>query len=295
MEIVMSNKTDIWMPIFIGDYLSATSRLTTQQHGAYFLLLMDYWKNGRPPDDDEVLAQITKMTPDAWSNARRILLAYFQIENGHWVQKRIEKELIDSKTRKETAVAKAKAGASARWKKEIDASSIAQAIPDTMLDPMLENASSPSPSPSSLSLPLTSNKTTKNIYSADFEEFWLDYPKREGKSAAFKEWKRIAPDKELQEKITEGLLDYRKSRKVKEGFIKDCVNWLKGKHWEDEMLNVEIVQKTYESPWQKADRLRMQELAPGVATRAHDDEMKTIDEAFDSYKRPQRIQHDITN
>ena len=150
--------------------------------------------------------------------------------------------------------------------------------------------------PSSLSSSSSSSsKTTKNIYSPEFEEFWLDYPKREGKSAAFKEWKRIAPDKELQEKITEGVLEYRKSRKVKEGFIKDCVNWLKGKHWEDEMLNVEIVQKTYESPWQKADRLRMQELAPGVATRAHDDEMKTIDEAFDSYKRPQRIQHDIAN
>ena len=249
MEIAMSTKTDIWMPIFIGDYLSATSRLTTQQHGAYFLLLMDYWKNGRPPDDDEVLAQITKMTPDAWGNARRILLAYFQIEDGHWVQKRIEKELIDSKTRKETAVAKAKAGASARWKKENDASSIAQAIPDTMLDPMLENASSPSPSPSpsSLSLPLTSNKTTKNIYSSDFEEFWQDYPKREGKAAAFKEWKRIAPDKELQEKITEGVLEYRKSRKVKEGFIKDCVNWLKGKHWEDEILNLQPVQRMSES------------------------------------------------
>jgi uncharacterized protein YdaU (DUF1376 family) len=254
MEIVMSTKTDIWMPIFIGDYLSATSRLTTQQHGAYFLLLMDYWKNGRPPDDDEVLAQITKMTPDAWSNARRILLAYFQIENGHWVQKRIEKELIDSKTRKETAVAKAKAGATARWKKDNNAPSNAQAMLDPMLDPMLENASSPSPSPSSLSLPLTSNKTTKNIYSTDFEEFWLDYPKREGKSSAYKEWKKIAPDKELQEKIVSGLLEYRKSRKVKDGFIKDCVNWLKGKHWEDEILNVEPIYQNKSAPVTFAER-----------------------------------------
>jgi len=102
--------------------------------------------------------------------------------------------------------------------------------------------------PSSLSSSSSSSsKTTKNIYSAEFEEFWIDYPKREGKSAAFKEWKRIAPDKELQDKITEGLLEYRKSRKVKEGFIKDCVNWLKGKHWEDEILNVQPIQRTNES------------------------------------------------
>jgi len=26
---------------------------------------------------------------------------------------------------------------------------------------------------------------------------------------------------------------------VKEGFIKDCVNWLKGKHWEDDIINVQ--------------------------------------------------------
>ena len=278
-------KTDIWMPLYIGDYLADTSRLTTEQHGAYLLLIMDYWRNGRLPDNDEVLAQITRMSIDAWSNARSILLAYFQIENGYWIQKRIEQVLSDLKTRKETAVTRAKAGALARWNRKDNATSNA-------LSNATSNATSIQKEINSTS---TSNKTTKNVYSADFEEFWQDYPKREGKAAAFKEWKRIAPDKELQEKITEGLLEYRKSRKVKEGFIKDCVNWLKGKHWEDEMLNVEIVQKTYESPWQKADRLRMQELAPGVATRAHDDEMKTIDEAFDSYKRPQRIQHDIAN
>ncbi len=61
------------MPLYIGDYLADTSRLTTEQHGAYLLLLMDYWRSGRLPDNDQVLAQITKLSPDAWSNARAIL------------------------------------------------------------------------------------------------------------------------------------------------------------------------------------------------------------------------------
>jgi len=69
----MANKVDIWMPLYVADYLSATSRLTTEQHGAYLLLLMDYWKNGAPPNNDAVLAQITKLSPDAWSNARTML------------------------------------------------------------------------------------------------------------------------------------------------------------------------------------------------------------------------------
>ena len=94
----------------------------------------------------------------------------------------------------------------------------------------------------------SSSKTTKYIYTPDFEEFWLDYPKHEGKSAAFKEWKKIAPDEDLQDKIKSGVLEYRKSRKVKEGFIKDCVNWLKGKHWEDDIMNVQPMR--LESPLQ---------------------------------------------
>ena len=136
------NKTDIWMPIYIGDYLSATSRLTTEQHGAYLLLLMDYWKNGPIPDNDRTLAQITRMDFDDWSNARCILEAFFEVCDGHWKHGRVERELIEAEKRKETASIRGKAGAKARWGKN-DASSIAQALPETML------ADSSSPSPSS--------------------------------------------------------------------------------------------------------------------------------------------------
>lgn len=139
------DKADVWMPLFIGDYLADTGRLTTEQHGAYFLLIMDYWRNGPPPDDAGTLAQITRLSPDAWSNAQAKLMQFFSFEGGVWHHKRIDAELAAAKENKGKARAKAKAAADARWGKlPIDAPSIAPSTPQAMLEEC------PSPSPSSL-------------------------------------------------------------------------------------------------------------------------------------------------
>ena len=135
----MTAKVDIWMPLYVADYLSATSRLTTEQHGAYLLLLMDYWKNGPPPDNDGVLAQITKLSPDGWSNARTMLQGYFQQQSGQWLHSRVEQELAKANHNKEVNSRRGKAGADARYGKK-DA--------PTMLEASLVHSSSPSPSPS---------------------------------------------------------------------------------------------------------------------------------------------------
>ena len=140
-------KADVWMPLFIGDYLADTGRLTTEQHGAYFLLIMDYWRNGPPPDDEGTLAQITRLSPDAWSIAQAKLKQFFSIEDGVWHHKRIDKELAAAKENKGKAQAKAKAAAEARWgKAPTNAPSNAPSTPQAMH----EECPSPSPSPSSI-------------------------------------------------------------------------------------------------------------------------------------------------
>jgi uncharacterized protein YdaU (DUF1376 family) len=88
----MADRSDTWMPFYVGDYLSATGRLTTEQHGAYLLILLDYWKNGPPPNDDAVLAQIARLTIGAWRKAKPALLGYFEVRDGLLIQKRVEKE-----------------------------------------------------------------------------------------------------------------------------------------------------------------------------------------------------------
>lgn len=139
-------KADIWMPIYVGDYLAATSRLTTEQHGAYLLLIMDYWKNGPLPDDDRILAQITRMSDDAWSMSSSILRAFFEQSNGTLVHSRIEREKAEAESNSSRNTARAKAAAEARWAKK--ATSNAPSMPGAVPG----ECPSPSPSPESSSL-----------------------------------------------------------------------------------------------------------------------------------------------
>ena len=112
------NSASVWMPLFIGDYLSDTTRLTTEQHGAYLLLIMDYWMNGPLPNDDRTLAQICRMSFDAWSNSSSILRAFFEAKHKRLHHKRIdfEKEAAIVAASKRTD--KAHAAALARWARE---------------------------------------------------------------------------------------------------------------------------------------------------------------------------------
>jgi uncharacterized protein YdaU (DUF1376 family) len=121
-------KTDIWMPVFIGDYLADTMHLSTEQHGAYLLLLFHLWRRGSLRDEDAVLAQISGLSESAWKQHRPVLAEFFRIDGGLWQHARVEKERARVAATTESKAKKAKLAASSRWGKK-DASSIAQAMP----------------------------------------------------------------------------------------------------------------------------------------------------------------------
>ena len=138
-------KCDVWMPLYIGDYLSNTSRLTTEQHGAYLLLIMDYWVNGRLPDDDAALANITKLAPERWLATRPIIIKYFHTENGELIQNRIESEKGKAEyLSKIRSVAGSKGGSKTQANNQANAQANEQ------------HGSTPSPSPSPSPSPLPS-------------------------------------------------------------------------------------------------------------------------------------------
>lgn len=114
----MVKKTDTWMPLYVGDYLADTSRLSTEAHGAYLLILMDYWRHSAPPDDDEVLTAITKLPPARWTKLRPVLAQFFEISDGKWINKRVEKEKAGAAEITTERSQAGRAGAEARWKKK---------------------------------------------------------------------------------------------------------------------------------------------------------------------------------
>lgn len=130
----MSRPVSAWMPLYVGDYLGDTQRLTTEQHGAYLLLILDYWRNGPAPDDDAVLQQITKCDARTWKKHRPAMARLFQVVDGEWRHKRIEAELASAATNAERRSSKAKSAAEARWgQSPKHAPSNAPSMPEAML------------------------------------------------------------------------------------------------------------------------------------------------------------------
>jgi uncharacterized protein YdaU (DUF1376 family) len=131
--------TDQWMPLYIPDYLRDTGHLTTAEHGAYLLLLMQAWtRKGLLPADDERMRMLTRMERKEWARSRDTLLAFFVRDGDHYRNTRLDIELqraAEIVTERQKA---GRAGAAKRWQR--DGRPIANAMANAIAEP-LANAS----------------------------------------------------------------------------------------------------------------------------------------------------------
>lgn len=106
-----------WMPFYWGDYFKKTLHLSTEEHGAYLLLIGAYWEGGKPlVDDDQYLASIAKLSKFRWKNFREKLSQFFTVRDGFWHHDRVELELLKSSDRQAAAIANGRAGGLAKAK-----------------------------------------------------------------------------------------------------------------------------------------------------------------------------------
>jgi hypothetical protein len=72
------------------------------------------------------------------------------------------------------------------------------------------------------------------VQSEQFDEFWREYPKREGKKPAFKAF-TSALRRATFEDILAGVIRYKNSDRVTRGYVMLASRWLNEDHWEDNL------------------------------------------------------------
>lgn len=131
----MSNRA--WMPLHIDDYLADTGHLTGAEHGAYMLMIMHYWQNGRLPENERLIARIARMDTSQWDESRDVLAMLFGPD---WTHKRIDAELAKA----DEIIEKRRAAANGRHSKckpDANALQVQSKCSDTGALPYTDNLS----------------------------------------------------------------------------------------------------------------------------------------------------------
>lgn len=89
-----------YMQLYVADYLADTAHLTTKEHGAYLLLMFNYWQRGesfKAKDEQKLnkkLATIAKLSLEEWNEIKESISEFFCVSETEWQHNRIERDLI---------------------------------------------------------------------------------------------------------------------------------------------------------------------------------------------------------
>ncbi len=155
------------MPLYVGDYLADTGHLTTEQHGAYMLLLMHQWRVGHFSED-----QISSITRCASSTVLAPVKQLFSTDQaGQYYSKRCDSEKERWVAKKAVFSQRAQKGGLAKKAKSASSSA------SRTLEGVLETCTSPSPKASS-------RKPAVQLPDWLPEKLWFDYEEMRKKKRA---------------------------------------------------------------------------------------------------------------
>jgi uncharacterized protein YdaU (DUF1376 family) len=101
------------MQFYVADYLADTMHLSAEEHGAYLLLMFNYWQTGKPIPKNR-LAKIARVEPSRWASVEDSLKDFFVDNGNEWVHPRIERDLAAILEAREQCKKAGKASANAR-------------------------------------------------------------------------------------------------------------------------------------------------------------------------------------
>ena len=204
-----------WFAFYPGDFLSSNrvAMMTTEEIGAYILLLCHEWQDPRCslPNDDIVLSTLAHFGKDLVR-----LKGCFRTIRGRLVNDRLYKEW--KKTREKSQLARK--SVSIRWQYERNTNVI-----------RTQYSSQPQPQ-------LQEDKEKKSERCIDFDSFWESYPNKVGKIEAKKAWMK-AKDRPPIADILQAITKAKHSTKwTKDGgeYIPNPATWLNQGRWADEPM-----------------------------------------------------------
>jgi len=268
-----------YLQLYVADYLADTMHLTTEEHGAYLLLIMNYWQTGKPIQEDRIQA-ITRLSNGSETDVINSLREFFEVDNGLWHHKRIDNDLIKVRSKSKQASRAGKASAKKRWGSEEKVTGVITDVKkalqrngnhtDTEKDTELKkhttstlplhNSGEEKASIAPKSAPevpvkkaaeekyrTARGKVLKGKALERYEQFWNVFSYRRDKAKAADSWFRLEPmSNELFEEIIKGA---KRAQEARSGVI-DAGNtpqyaqgWLTGRRWEDEIVGVHTTRK----------------------------------------------------
>lgn len=244
-----AKKRNHFLPWWVGDYLADTSHLTTEQHGAYLLLLAHEWRTGPLPLDPAQLAQIVRMAPGAWRRrCEATVMRFFTRTEGGWVQSRLEAERAEVEELSEKRAENGRRGAiiTNRKRDPQSAENTTNPIPGDAAGPPANGAANerhpyPQESNSSLrsesdspqrAMPLLRVVEPKPDHGAEFQEWYAAYPRKEGRKDAMAAYVKARKGGMSASALLSALAAYRWPDERR--FYPHPATWLNGRRWEDE-------------------------------------------------------------
>ncbi len=215
-----------FMQLYVSDFIGDTLHLSTEQIGAYMLLLMAMWNaGGKLPSDEAKLARVTRMSVKKWKAIADDLLPFFEIVGDEIRHNRLTKELQKSESKSQSRAAAGAAGGAAKALKEqearlANAKRSSQHLPDTITREessslRSEDSSEPKKSPPTvravIELPATSNEIVP-VTEEDIAEWRGAFPAVDviQQLRSMRQWLIANPNR----------------RKTKRGMRKFIVQWL---------------------------------------------------------------------
>lgn len=215
----------------IGDYAKKAGRLSMLQHGAYTLLIDACYDRERFPTLEDAIEWTWASSPDEIAAVELVLRKFFTLEDGLYVQKRIQEEIEDYRQKSKVNARIAQERETKRAEKRTNrAQDVNESTPEKHGPPPNHK-------------PLTKNQepvtplTPKGETLPGFAAFWLAWPangRRQAKGKCFDAWKRASAEKDAQTIIAhvERLKDSEDWRKNGGAYIPAPLTYLNQRRWE---------------------------------------------------------------